>query len=49
MNSSMSVQQILDSHPKGMEYAHLLDGMELVPIIEDAVGRTSIIPTNHKW
>ena len=44
MNSSMSVQQILDSHPKGMEYAHLLDGMELVPIIEDAVGRTLSFP-----
>ncbi|MEC7462033.1 MAG: phenylalanine--tRNA ligase subunit beta, partial [Candidatus Thermoplasmatota archaeon] len=44
MNSTMSVQQILDSHPKGIEYAHLLDGMDLVPIIEDAVGRTLSFP-----
>ncbi|MEC8721185.1 MAG: phenylalanine--tRNA ligase beta subunit-related protein, partial [Candidatus Thermoplasmatota archaeon] len=44
MNSSLSVQQILDSHPKGIEYAHLLDGMDLVPIIEDAVGRTLSFP-----
>ena len=44
MNSMMSVQQILDSHPKGMEYAHLLEGMDLVPIIEDEVGRTLSFP-----
>jgi len=44
MNSEMSIQEILDSHPKGMEYAHLLDGMESVPIIEDAVGRTLSFP-----
>ena len=44
MNSEMSIQEILDSHPKGMEYAHLLDGMESVPVIEDAVGRTLSFP-----
>tara|TARA_B100000902_G_scaffold160459_2_gene156158 strand:- start:11995 stop:13746 length:1752 start_codon:yes stop_codon:yes gene_type:complete len=44
MNTEMSIQEILDSHPKGMEYAHLLDGMESVPVIEDAVGRTLSFP-----
>lgn len=44
MNSDMDIQEILDSHPKGREYAHLLDGMEMVPIIEDAVGRTLSFP-----
>ena len=44
MSSMMSIQQILDSHPKGMEYSPLLDGMESVPIIEDAVGRTLSFP-----
>ena len=44
MDSDMSIQEILDSHPKGIEYAHLLDGMNLVPVIEDAVGRVLSFP-----
>ena len=32
----MTIQEILESHPKGMEYAHLLDGMDAFPLILDA-------------
>ncbi len=44
MEHAMSVDEILDSHPKGMEYAHLLEGMKSVPVIEDAVGRVLSFP-----
>ena len=44
METDMSIQEILDSHPKGTEYAHLLEGMEFVPVIEDAVGRVLSFP-----
>ena len=42
MDEAMSIDEILESHPKGMEYAHLLEGMESVPVIEDAVGLSLI-------
>ncbi len=32
----MTIDEILKEHPKGIDYAHLLDGMETVPIILDA-------------
>jgi phenylalanyl-tRNA synthetase beta chain len=32
----MSIEEILKEHPKGIDYAHLLDGMETVPVILDA-------------
>ena len=35
-DSKMSIREILDSHEKGMEYAHLLDGMDGYPVILDA-------------
>ena len=41
MDEAMSIDEILESHPKGMEYAHLLEGMESVPVIEDAGGHVS--------
>ncbi len=44
MDEAMSIDEILESHPKGMEYAHLLEGMESVPVIEDAVGRVLSFP-----
>ena len=36
MDSEMSVEEILREHPKGIEYAHLLDGMDKVPVILDS-------------
>ena len=32
----MSIEAILSEHPKGVDYAHLLDGMDRVPILLDA-------------
>ena len=31
----MSIAEILESHPKGMEYAHLMEGLDRFPIILD--------------
>ena len=36
MDEEMTIQEILEKHPKGVDYAHLLDGMEKVPIILDS-------------
>ena len=36
MKEQMSIDEILENHPKGVDYAHLLQGMEKVPIIFDA-------------
>tara|TARA_B100001996_G_scaffold383039_1_gene376999 strand:+ start:2546 stop:4222 length:1677 start_codon:yes stop_codon:yes gene_type:complete len=36
MDEEMSIEQILVEHPKGVDYAHLLEGMEKVPIILDS-------------
>ena len=36
MNEEMTIDEILDNHPKGVDYAHLLEGMDRVPIILDA-------------
>ena len=44
MNEPMTIDEILSTHPKGIEYAHLLEGMEKVPIIEDANGSVLSFP-----
>ena len=36
MDDEMTIDEILEKHPKGVDYAHLLDGMDKVPIIFDA-------------
>ena len=36
MEKEMTIDEILMSHPKGVDYAHLLEGMEKVPIIFDS-------------
>ena len=36
MEQSMSIKQILNEHPKGVEYAHLMDGLESFPVIIDS-------------
>ena len=44
MEHAMTIDEILASHPKGVDYAHLLDGMDKVPIIEDAEGAVLSFP-----
>ena len=34
--ASMTIDEILEHHPKGTEYAHLLEGMDKVPLLLDA-------------
>ena len=36
MSSPMSIHQILSEHPKGIDYAHLLEGFDKFPIIQDS-------------
>jgi len=36
MDDEMTIDEILEKHPKGVDYAHLLQGMDKVPIIFDA-------------
>jgi phenylalanyl-tRNA synthetase beta chain len=36
MDSDMTIDEILSKHPKGVDYAHLLQGMDKVPIILDS-------------
>ncbi len=35
-SKEMTIEQILTEHSKGQEYSHLLDGMDLVPVIIDS-------------
>ena len=44
MDEEMTIDEILTSHPKGMDYAHLLKGMNRVPIIEDSKGAVLSFP-----
>ena len=47
----MSISEILDSHPKGIEYSKLMDGLESYPIILDSnnevISFPPIINGNH--
>ena len=36
MEESMSIKQILQEHPKGIDYAHLMDGLDSYPVILDS-------------
>ena len=36
MTEEMSIAQILEEHPKGVDYAHLLEGFEKYPVIVDS-------------
>ena len=36
MDEEMTIDEILEKHPKGVDYAHLLEGMDKVPIIFDS-------------
>jgi phenylalanyl-tRNA synthetase beta chain len=43
-NDSMTPREILAKHPKGVEYAHLLEGHARVPVIVDAKGGVVSMP-----
>lgn len=40
----MNLEEILEEHPKGKEYAHLLKGQKKYPILEDANGVVASMP-----
>ncbi len=40
----MDLDEILQEHPKGKEYAHLLEGYNRYPILEDAKGTVASMP-----
>lgn len=44
MTERMSIREILESHPKGVEYAHLLEGFSEFPVIVDAADRVLSFP-----
>ena len=44
MEEPMSIEQILKQHPKGVDYAHLLEGFEKFPVIIDAAGDVLSFP-----
>ncbi|MDG1525778.1 MAG: phenylalanine--tRNA ligase subunit beta [Candidatus Thalassarchaeaceae archaeon] len=44
MTERMSIREILESHPKGVDYAHLLDGFSEFPVIIDAADRVLSFP-----
>ena len=44
MTERMSIRQILESHPKGVDYAHLLEGFTEFPVILDAADRVLSFP-----
>jgi phenylalanyl-tRNA synthetase beta chain len=44
MDNEMSISDILNKHPKGIDYAHLLDGFEKFPVILDASGDVLSFP-----
>ncbi len=44
MQNEMTIDEILTNHPKGIDYAHLLNGMDKVPIIFDSNGEVLSFP-----
>jgi len=44
MDDEKSITEILSEHPKGVDYAHLLDGFEKFPVILDASGDVLSFP-----
>jgi len=51
MEESMSIKQILQEHPKGVEYAHLMEHLDAYPVIldgnDDILSFPPIINGNH--
>ena len=44
MTERMSIREILESHPKGVDYAHLFEGFSEFPVIVDAADRVLSFP-----
>ena len=44
MTERMSIREILEQHPKGVDYAHLLEGFSEFPVILDAADRVLSFP-----
>ena len=44
MDEQLDLAQILAKHPKGVEYAHILAGASVVPLLEDARGEILSFP-----
>ena len=42
--SAMTPAQVLSEHPKGVDYAHLLEGCDRYPLITDARGAVASLP-----
>ncbi len=42
--SRMTLRSILQDHPKGKMFKHLLDGFELYPLLQDSTGETLSMP-----
>lgn len=40
----MSIKEILEKHPKGKEFGHLVEGLKEIPIFVDSVGEVLSIP-----
>jgi phenylalanyl-tRNA synthetase beta chain len=40
----MSIKEILEEHPKGKEFAHLVEGLKEIPIFIDSTGEVLSIP-----
>ena len=43
-SEEMTIEQILEEHPKGAEYSHLMEGMDHFPIILDSEDRVLSFP-----
>ena len=43
-DEEMSIAEILEDHPKGAEYAHLMEGLDRYPVILDAEDRVLSFP-----
>ena len=44
MEEPMTIESILQHHPKGIDYAHLLEGMSEFPVIVDSTGAVLSFP-----
>ena len=43
-SEEMTIRQILEEHPKGVEYSHLMDGMDRFPVILDSQDKVLSFP-----
>lgn len=43
-SEEMTIRQILEEHPKGVEYSHLMDGMDSFPVILDSQDKVLSFP-----